>query len=143
MRLTQMQDIAGCRVVVADLNAQDRVLRSLKEAFPNAKVIDRRKAPSHGYRAVHLVVIVDGKPIEIQLRTVLQHQWATTSEKLADTIDRAIKYGGGPGEAQAQLATLSEGLKKIEYGVAMNRVESKAFTDAFFELRRKVKGRVR
>ena len=55
MRLTQMQDIAGCRVVVPDIPAQGRVIARLEQMF-DVTIIDRRAKPSHGYRAVHVVV---------------------------------------------------------------------------------------
>ena len=35
------------------------------------------------------------KFVEIQIRTSLQHLWAELSEKFADTVDPALKYGGG------------------------------------------------
>jgi ppGpp synthetase/RelA/SpoT-type nucleotidyltranferase len=95
IRLSQVQDVAGCRVVVADTVEQDRVVDSLRSVFPDASIIDRRLKPSHGYRAVHVVVESSGKLVEIQSRTSLQHQWAELSEKLADMIDPSIKYGGG------------------------------------------------
>jgi GTP pyrophosphokinase len=56
MRLTQMQDIAGCRVVVPDIVEQDRIVDSLVAVFPGTPVTDRRSNPSYGYCAVHLVV---------------------------------------------------------------------------------------
>lgn len=34
------------------------------------------------------------RPVEIQLRTARQHQWAELFEKLADKWGRAIRYGG-------------------------------------------------
>jgi ppGpp synthetase/RelA/SpoT-type nucleotidyltranferase len=34
--------------------------------------------------------------VEIQVRILMQHWWAELSEKLSDTIDPEIKYGGGP-----------------------------------------------
>lgn len=71
IRLSQVQDIAGCRVVVADLVEQDRVVEALVAAFPGAGVVDRRARPRFGYRAVHVVVLVEGKPVEIQIRTPL------------------------------------------------------------------------
>lgn len=59
-------------------------------------MFDRRESPSNGYRAVHVVVRHLDLPIEIQVRTALQHVWAELSEKLSDVVDPAVKYGGGP-----------------------------------------------
>src|SRR5262245_55602894 len=42
IRLSQVQDIAGCRIVVSDVIEQDRVVQSLAHAFPEADVVDRR-----------------------------------------------------------------------------------------------------
>ena len=98
IRLSQMQDIAGCRVVVADVVQQELFVASLRTIFPGAAVIDRRDKPSYGYRAVHIIVEVSGKPVEIQVRTALQHLWAELSEKSSDVLDPTIKYGGGTAE---------------------------------------------
>ena len=98
LRLSQMQDITGCRVVVASRLEQENLVASLKIDFPGASVIDRREKPSFGYRAIHVVVEILDKPVEVQVRTSLQHMWAEVSEKCSDVIDPAIKYGGGSGE---------------------------------------------
>jgi GTP pyrophosphokinase len=45
IRLTQVQDISGCRIVVPDVAEQDRVLDSLVDIFPGARVVDRRQKP--------------------------------------------------------------------------------------------------
>ena len=95
LRLSQMQDIAGCRVVVGNVVEQERFVASLINDFPEASVIDRRDNPSYGYRAVHIIAEISGKPIEIQVRTSLQHLWAEVSEKSSDVLDPTIKYGGG------------------------------------------------
>jgi putative GTP pyrophosphokinase len=108
IRLSQMQDIAGCRVVVQDMMEQDRTVEALCTAFPGASVVDRRANPSHGYRAVHIIVTVFGKPVEIQVRSTLQHLWAALSEKASDVLDPTIKYGGGPAEWQEILARSSQ-----------------------------------
>ena len=94
MRLSQMQDIAGCRVVVADTPAQDAAIRQLASVF-HSTTIDCRERPSHGYRAVHVIVRPVRRPVEVQIRTVLQHLWAEFSEKAADTFGMDVKYGGG------------------------------------------------
>lgn len=80
VRLSQMQDVAGCRVVVEDVMAQDRVVGELTQALGEIVVVDRRKKPSHAYRAVHVVARMRGAPVEIQVRTSLQHLWAEVSE---------------------------------------------------------------
>jgi putative GTP pyrophosphokinase len=95
IRLSQMQDIAGCRVVVESMQEQESVLKAMQTRFREVALVDRRGNPSYGYRAVHVIVRHEGKVIEIQVRTLLQHGWAEFSEKLADVLDPAIKYGGG------------------------------------------------
>ena len=63
MRLAEMQDIAGLRIV--------------------------GRHPRHGYRAVHVIPEVDGFLVEIQVRTRLQDSWAQGMERLADQAGRA------------------------------------------------------
>ncbi|MFL6282411.1 MAG: hypothetical protein ACJ74Q_04520 [Pyrinomonadaceae bacterium] len=108
IRLTQIQDIAGCRIIVADIAEQESVIQSLRGLFPKATIYDRRAKPSHGYRAVHVVVNYDGKLIEIQVRTALQQVWAELSEKYSDVKDPLIKYGGGDKGLQKFLKDLSD-----------------------------------
>lgn len=98
IRLTQIQDIAGCRIVVQSWLDQENLIAALKIDFPEASIVDRREKPSFGYRAVHVVVEILDKSVEVQVRTSLQHMWAEVSEKCSDVIDPAIKYGGGSGE---------------------------------------------
>lgn len=95
-------------MTVSDIANQDSVVQSLTSLFEHTTVIDRRQQPSHGYRAVHVIVRFSGKVIEIQVRTSLQHLWAELSEKFSDVIDPAIKYGGGHESFQILLIGASE-----------------------------------
>ncbi len=95
IRLSQMQDIAGCRLIVDNVMAQESLADAVMRLFPGAQKIDRRSNPSHGYRAIHLMVKPADRAVEIQIRTELQHLWAQLSERYADTFGSAIKYGGG------------------------------------------------
>jgi len=113
-RLSKMQDIAGCRVEVDNIAQQDRVVQDIIAKFPDAVEYDRRQKPSHGYRAVHLVVDINGFLVEIQVRTSLQHGWASAVESLADRIDPDIKYGGGPEFARDVLIKASDAVAKFE-----------------------------
>lgn len=114
IRLTQVQDIAGCRVIVTDVAEQERVVDSLRAVFSEASVADRRVNPSYGYRAVHVIVEIDGVQVEIQVRTSLQHLWAELSEKFSDVVDPSIKCGQGPAEVRELLAMSSELIVDLE-----------------------------
>lgn len=100
MGLKGMQDVAGIRVVIeGNLRSQDERGRRLGETFQphgSVKQTDRRVIPSHGYRALHVVVTVLDLPVEIQLRTELQDVWAQIFERLGDAWGRQIRYGGQP-----------------------------------------------
>ena len=108
IRLTQIQDIAGVRVLVDGLIEQDQIIERLGKHFGEVAIDDRRVHPSHGYRAIHVIVVLDTRQVEIQVRTALQHRWAEVSEKLADLVDPAIKYGGGPENARQFLIVYSD-----------------------------------
>lgn len=133
IRLSQMQDIAGCRLVVGNVVEQEQCVATLIADFPGASVIDRRDNPSYGYRAVHIIAEISGKPIEIQVRTPLQHLWAEVSEKSSDVLDPTIKYGGGSEswrnfltKSSASVATYEEFEKKHSVAVASKQVADAA-----------------
>ena len=114
IRLTQIQDIAGCRLIVTDTANQESVVQSLTSLFEQTAISDRRQKPSHGYRAVHVIVNSGGNLIEIQVRTAMQQLWAELSEKFSDVIDPAIKYGGGKAGVQELLTELSALVAEVE-----------------------------
>lgn len=141
-RLTQIQDIAGIRVVMPSLVAQEWLvaqltgevlmefgftrlaeerIRTLGGNVPASeipllgdRVIDRRKKPSHGYRAVHIIADIRGKHVEIQIRSRLQDAWAELSEKCADHLDPSIKYGGGENWIRDALDRCSSTVARME-----------------------------
>lgn len=102
-RLSQVQDIAGCRVVTPDVAAQDRTVDAIRERLSVTTVVDRRTRPSHGYRAVHVLVAAGEQRVEVQVRTALQQLWAELSEKLSDRLGISVKYGGGDPSARSLL----------------------------------------
>jgi ppGpp synthetase/RelA/SpoT-type nucleotidyltranferase len=99
--LKSIYDVAGMRIVLPfGRRDQDALVERLVARFADGhhppKVIDRRITPSHGYRAVHVIIFVDGVPVEVQVRTRWQHEWAEVFEKLADKVGRGIRYGEPP-----------------------------------------------
>lgn len=113
-RLSQMQDIAGCRLIVENLEEQDHITNKLVQLFGKTSIVDRRYNSSHGYRALHIIVNHGGKLVEIQVRTLLQDLWAALSERLSDEVDASIKYGGGDKEVMLKLLEISEALRDFE-----------------------------
>jgi ppGpp synthetase/RelA/SpoT-type nucleotidyltranferase len=118
-RLSTMQDIAGCRIVVTDVSYQDTAVGTITTAFGDARVHDLRSGSATGYRAVHVVVdteIARGftGQVEIQVRTALQDDWAQVSEKLADLHGDAVKHGPVRGEIGAFLLRLSDRIREFE-----------------------------
>ena len=102
IRLSQMQDIAGVRLVrTMGLAEQDALVDTVAGLFEGVKVVDRRERPSHGYRAVHVIATVDDRNVEIQVRTELQHLWAQVFERFADRYGRGVRYGMAPEDPEA------------------------------------------
>jgi ppGpp synthetase/RelA/SpoT-type nucleotidyltranferase len=108
MELARMQDIGGCRAVVMGMEAVKTIHSDFKRSKIKHKLvteknyIDRPK-PS-GYRGIHLVYryksdknkTYNGLQIEIQLRTRVQHAWATAVEIIGIFIHHSLKSSIGP-----------------------------------------------
>ena len=108
MSLSRMQDIAGLRIVRdMSLTEQDQLAAQMMELFPGSRLVDRRAKPSFGYRAVHVVIKVDGRLVEIQLRTGMQDRWAQIVERMADHWGRNIRYGADPDDATSAVGRYS------------------------------------
>jgi ppGpp synthetase/RelA/SpoT-type nucleotidyltranferase len=118
--LKSIQDLAGMRIVGDfDRDGQDALVARIVDLFGEEqrapKIVDRRAAPVHGYRAVHVIVFPDGIPIEVQVRTRRQHEWAELFEKLADRLGRGIRYGEPPAHwlSEAERATGSDEFRAV------------------------------
>ena len=112
--LSSVQDIVGLRIVgELNLMEQDGLSARVLELLPDSKIVDRRRNPMHGYRAVHVIARYSGVPVEIQIRTRYQQAWAEATERLADAWGRGIRYGLPPvGRDDAEVANRSQALEK-------------------------------
>lgn len=124
-RLSSMEDIAGMRIVEEmTLAEQDERVARIAAALVSSKVRDRRARPSHGYRAVHVIVFLGDFPVEIQVRTQLQDLWAQSMEALAVQWGRQIQYGEPPDRADERLGGPDSGGPTRREGVETLRSAS-------------------
>ena len=108
LSLRGIHDLAGTRVVKKmNLSIQDKVVGTIAAACSGTQDqrIDRRIEPNHGYRAVHVICRVDGRWVEIQVRTIYQDTWAQVMELLGDQMGRQIRYGEAPNDPDSDVLT--------------------------------------
>jgi ppGpp synthetase/RelA/SpoT-type nucleotidyltranferase len=114
MNLTQMQDIAGCRIVLKDLK---KLSLFYEKNYKNSDLKHKKKKTYNyinepkksGYSGIHIIYkykssqknknIYDGLLIEIQLRTELQHLWATSVEIVDFFTEQNLKINKSQDES--------------------------------------------
>lgn len=110
MQLSRMQDIGGLRIVVNTIQEVYLIRKEIKKVethgnfkfiFANEKDYIADPADS-GYKSIHMVYkyekdIPKNKQcrLEIQIRTKLQHSWATAVEVLGTYLNQPLKQSFG------------------------------------------------
>ena len=110
IKLNEMNDIAGCRVILSKLDE----VRAFAEAVAERASVKERNGikdyiahpKSDGYRSLHIITKHDapragfsGLFCETQIRTRLQHAWSTALETYDVVTGVGMKFGrGGPDE---------------------------------------------
>ncbi|MBF6620327.1 MAG: RelA/SpoT domain-containing protein [Patulibacter sp.] len=121
MKLSRMEDIGGCRVVVPDMAESRDLARRLKKNWTITRDRDYVLDPKpDGYRARHLVAIKDGRFIEVQIRTVLQDFWANTVERDGRRDGVGLKFGKGSAAVREQYRQISELMAAEERGEVLS-----------------------
>ena len=111
MKLSRMQDIAGCRSIVSTVSHVDQIVSLYKKKKGIKHELHReddyiRKPKTSGYRGFHLVYryysdrqsTYNGLSVEIQVRSQLQHTWATAVETVGTFVQQALKSSRGENE---------------------------------------------
>jgi ppGpp synthetase/RelA/SpoT-type nucleotidyltranferase len=122
-KLSRLQDIGGCRVILSDyekLRALYAGLKKSKLILPNYK--DYITYPKNdGYRSIHLIyqcgsrdIEYAGLKIEFQLRTKLQHAWATAVEIIDSFEGEQLKLGKGSEKWQRFFYLVADEFARLE-----------------------------
>ena len=110
MKLSQMQDIGGCRAILRDVKRVRKLVDDFKTSDIKHKLAsedDYISSPKvSGYRGIHLVYryysdrkeTYNDLKIEIQIRSQLQHAWATSVEVVGTLLRQALKSSQGEDE---------------------------------------------
>jgi ppGpp synthetase/RelA/SpoT-type nucleotidyltranferase len=106
MQLSKMQDIGGCRLIfsrIEDVYEMVEALTSMETKHILKRQTDYIEKPKNsGYRGVHLVfeyhnggTVAENVKIEIQVRTYLEHIWATSVESASIIAEAPLKASEG------------------------------------------------
>lgn len=106
MKLDRMEDIAGCRIVVENLTDVYEVKNNIVSGRTRNVLRRERdyiKSPKDsGYRGIHLVYQYNGRKaiynnhsVELQIRSKVQHSWATAVEVVGTFTRQALKASDG------------------------------------------------
>lgn len=126
MQLSRMQDIGGLRAVVSSMQELRALETNYRESRFRHELVNARdyvaEPKTSGYRSIHLVyryknrrrADYDGLLIELQLRTKIQHIWATAVETIGTFLNHALKASEGPEEWLEFFAITSAALAHLE-----------------------------
>lgn len=149
MSLSRMQDLGGCRAVVPSVGEVDELHRRCREGRQAHEVSGARdyleEPKPDGYRSVHLVYRYrsesparsgwNGLRIEIQIRSQLQHAWATAVETVDVLRETRLKIGGAGNGDWKRFFALMGTVHAIEEGLPTVDGTPKALAEVRDEVR--------
>ena len=138
MQLTTMQDIAGVRAILESAEDVDRLIDEYKTGTRfEHELIDEKDyiafpRSEDGYRSYHLIYryrnfrnsLCDGLRVEMQVRTRLQHIWATAVETMGTFLGQALKSRQGDQEWIDFFAIVSSAFAYMEGRPLVPRFDS-------------------
>jgi len=126
MRLSQMQDIAGCRAVLSNVKHTMALYEAYKKSRMKHALTGEKNYIANpkdsGYRGIHLVYrynsdrsdVFNGLQVEVQLRSRLQHAWATAVETVGTFVHQSLKSSEGAEGWLSFFAHISSVFAKLE-----------------------------
>ncbi len=134
LTLRKMQDLGGCRAIVVDLDSANRLSDSFERSTQN-HILERKKdyiknPKASGYRGIHLIYKFQSKDegnlefnelrVEIQIRSIPQHVWATAVEIVGTITKQSLKSSQGAKNWLRFFQCMSEGISIVEHKGKLN-----------------------
>ena len=124
VRLSQLQDIGGFRIIVHRNADVDSLIQFIKERtsgtedYSIEKITDYREKgrDDTGYRAVHIIIKRNDYFLELQIRSRIQHYWAEGIERTSVIYGYHLKEKEGAPEVISYFKELSNAFYEIESG---------------------------
>lgn len=129
VRLTQLQDIGGCRIIVNENRDVDGLVAFLSSTIVKtgfAKIVrstDYRELgrDDTGYRAFHLILEVSGCQVELQVRSRIQHYWSESIERTSVIYGKRLKEREGDPAVISYFKMFSDALHSLEANHSISR----------------------
>ena len=124
VRLSQLQDVGGLRVIVPQNRDVDALLHFLKSRFAAqedvklGRITDYRERGRDrtGYRSLHVLLEREGRALELQIRSRMQHAWAENIERTSVIYGFHLKEEEGDIEVLRYFQLVSDAFYEIEAG---------------------------
>lgn len=124
VRLTQLQDIGGCRIIVQKNSDVDKLHKYLLENVRKQSVFQVDKSTDYrelgrddtGYRALHVILKRSGIHLELQIRSRIQHYWSESIERTSVIYGYHLKESEGDPTVIDYFKNLSDVFFEIEAG---------------------------
>jgi len=125
-QLSTMQDIAGCRAIVNRIEDIEPFMSVCREGWIDHRLHNTddyiaTPNPRTGYRGIHLIYrfkhddkSFDGRNVEIQFRSRLQHAWATAVEIVDLFQSQSLKFGTGDPDWTRFFLLMSSAIARME-----------------------------
>ncbi len=124
VRLTQLQDIGGLRIIVNQNSDVDRLVDYIQKILKQQSAVSIKKIVNYrekgrddsGYRATHVILEREGVVLELQIRSRIQHYWAELIERTSVIYGHHLKELEGDRVVISYFKELSNLFYEIESG---------------------------
>lgn len=124
VRLTQLQDIGGCRIIVEKNQDVDKLRKFIEEKISTQSNFKLNRSTDYrekgrddtGYRSLHLMLEKNSIKLELQIRSRIQHYWAESIERTSVIYGYHLKEKEGDQAVIGYFKQLSDIFYEIEAG---------------------------